>query len=83
MFASMANGGTRRALIGGSTSPLIGVRVRRGGVGCRDRAEPAEDDEESDVDLAFVMGRPLSLMELGRLEDEVVAAVGVPCRPGS
>ena len=37
-----------------------------------------EDDESSDVDLLFVMGRPLSLMELGRLEDEVSAAVGVP-----
>ena len=37
-----------------------------------------EDDEGSDVDLLFVMGRPLSLMELGRLEAEVSAAVGVP-----
>ena len=37
-----------------------------------------EDDEGSDVDLLFVMGRPLSLMELGRLEDEVSASVGVP-----
>ncbi|HYO17946.1 MAG TPA: nucleotidyltransferase domain-containing protein [Dermatophilaceae bacterium] len=37
-----------------------------------------EDDEGSDVDLLFVMGRPLSLMELGRLEDEVSSAVGVP-----
>ena len=37
-----------------------------------------EDDEGSDVDLLFVMGRPLSLMELGQLEDEVSAAVGAP-----
>lgn len=37
-----------------------------------------EDDEGSDVDLLFVMHRPLSLMELGRLEDAVSAAVGVP-----
>ncbi|MGB7818139.1 MAG: nucleotidyltransferase domain-containing protein [Ornithinibacter sp.] len=37
-----------------------------------------EDDEGSDVDLLFVMGRPLSLMELGRLEDEVSASVGLP-----
>jgi len=37
-----------------------------------------EDDDDSDVDLLFAMGRPLSLMELGRLEDEVSAAVGVP-----
>jgi hypothetical protein len=36
-----------------------------------------DDDEESDVDLLFVMRRPLSLMELGRLEDQVSAAVGV------
>ena len=37
-----------------------------------------EDDESSDVDLLFVMGRPLSLMELGRLEEQVSVAVGVP-----
>ena len=37
-----------------------------------------DDVEGSDVDLLFVMRRPLSLMELGRLEDEVSAAVGVP-----
>jgi uncharacterized protein len=37
-----------------------------------------DDDEGSDVDLLFVMRRPLSLMELGRLEDDVSAAVGVP-----
>ena len=36
-----------------------------------------EDDEGSDVDLLFVMGRPLSLMELGRLEEQVSAAVRV------
>ena len=36
-----------------------------------------DDDERSDVDLLFVMRRPLSLMELGRLEDEVASAVGV------
>ena len=36
-----------------------------------------DDVEGSDVDLLFVMRRPLSLMELGRLEDEVAAAVGV------
>jgi predicted nucleotidyltransferase len=37
-----------------------------------------DDDEGSDIDLLFVMRRPLSLMELGRLEDEVSAVVGVP-----
>ena len=37
-----------------------------------------DDHEGSDVDLLFVMRRPLSLMELGRLEGEVSAAVGVP-----
>lgn len=36
-----------------------------------------EDDEDSDVDLLFAMGRPLSLMELGRLEEQVSAAVGM------
>ena len=37
-----------------------------------------DDDERSDVDLLFVMRRPLSLMELGRLEDDVSAAAGAP-----
>ena len=37
-----------------------------------------DDDEGSDIDLLFVMRRPLSLMELGRLEGEVSAVVGVP-----
>lgn len=37
-----------------------------------------DDVEGSDVDLLFVMRRPLSLMELGRLEELVSAAVGVP-----
>lgn len=36
-----------------------------------------EDDEDSDVDLLFAMGRPLSLMELGRLEEQLSAAVGM------
>jgi len=36
-----------------------------------------EDDEGSDVDLLFVMGPPLSLMELGRLEKQLSAVVGV------
>lgn len=36
-----------------------------------------EDDEGSDVDLLFAMDRPLSLMELGQLEEQVSAAVGV------
>lgn len=35
-----------------------------------------DDDEDSDVDLLFAMSRPLSLMELGRLEELVSAAVG-------
>ena len=35
-----------------------------------------EDGEGSDVDLLFVMVRPLSLMELGRLEDAVAGAIG-------
>ena len=32
----------------------------------------------SDVDLLFVMGRPLSLMQLGRLEEKVSSVVGAP-----
>ena len=36
-----------------------------------------EDDERSDVDLLFVMGGPLSLMELSRLEEQVSSLVGV------
>ena len=37
-----------------------------------------EDDERSDIDLLFLMGRPLSLLELAWLEARVSAAVGVP-----
>ena len=37
-----------------------------------------DDGKGSDVDLLFVMRRPLSLMELGRLETQVSTAVGVP-----
>lgn len=37
-----------------------------------------DDDEASDVDLLFVMRAPLSLLELGRLEDQLSAAVGAP-----
>ncbi len=36
------------------------------------------DGPDSDVDLLFTMGRPLSLMELGRLEKRLAEAVGVP-----
>lgn len=35
------------------------------------------DDNNSDVDLLFAMGRPLSLMELEQLGDELKALVGV------
>ena len=35
-----------------------------------------EDDEGSDVDLLFVMGGPLSLLELSRLEGQVSSLVG-------
>ena len=35
-----------------------------------------DDKDGSDVDLLFVMSRPLSLMELGRLEEAVAAAIG-------
>lgn len=35
-----------------------------------------QDGPESDVDLIFTMGTPLSLMELAGLEQQVAAAVG-------
>lgn len=35
------------------------------------------DHDESDVDLMFVMGEPLSLMQLGRLEKRVSDLLGV------
>ena len=35
-----------------------------------------DDGEGSDIDLLFTMGRPLSLMELGALEEKVARAVG-------
>lgn len=36
------------------------------------------DRPDSDVDLLFTMGEPLSLMELGRLEQRIEAAIGAP-----
>lgn len=35
-----------------------------------------EDRADSDIDLLFTMGRPLSLIELGQLEERVAAVVG-------
>lgn len=37
-----------------------------------------EDRPDSDVDLLFRMGAPLSLMELGRLERRLADAIGAP-----
>ncbi len=37
-----------------------------------------EDREDSDIDLLFTMGRPLSLMQLGVLEHAVSQVVGCP-----
>ncbi len=37
-----------------------------------------QDRPDSDVDLLFTMGQPLSLMELGRLEQRLVDAIGAP-----
>ncbi len=37
-----------------------------------------EDGPDSDVDLLFTMGQPLSLMELGRLEQRLAEAIGAP-----
>ncbi len=37
-----------------------------------------EDCEGSDIDLLFTMGRPLSLMALVHLEQQISAAVGLP-----
>lgn len=36
-----------------------------------------QDRHDSDIDLLFTPSRPLSLMELGRVERELSAAVGV------
>jgi predicted nucleotidyltransferase len=36
------------------------------------------DGPDSDVDLLFSMGEPLSLMELGRLEQRLATAIGAP-----
>lgn len=36
------------------------------------------DHPGSDVDLLFTMGRPLSLIQLGRLENEISTMLGVP-----
>lgn len=37
-----------------------------------------QDRPDSDVDLLFVMGAPLSLMQLGRLEQEIAHLLGAP-----
>ena len=37
-----------------------------------------QDRPDSDVDLLFTMGQPLSLIELGRLEQRLVDAIGAP-----
>lgn len=37
-----------------------------------------QDRPGSDVDLLFTMGEPLSLMELGRLEQRLVDEIGAP-----
>lgn len=37
-----------------------------------------QDRPDSDVDLLFTMGAPLSLMELGRLERRLEDAIGAP-----
>lgn len=37
-----------------------------------------KDRPDSDVDLLFTMGRPMSLMELGRLERRLAEALGAP-----
>ncbi|MDN5768996.1 MAG: nucleotidyltransferase domain-containing protein [Humibacillus sp.] len=37
-----------------------------------------QDRPDSDVDLLFTMGVPLSLMELGRLEQRLAHAIGAP-----
>lgn len=37
-----------------------------------------DDHADSDVDLLFTMGRPLSLMQLGRLEQRLSNLLGVP-----
>lgn len=37
-----------------------------------------QDRPHSDIDLLFTMGVPLSLMELGRLEQRLAHAIGAP-----
>ena len=37
-----------------------------------------EDGPDSDVDLVFAMGEPLSMMELGRLERQLADLIGAP-----
>lgn len=49
-----------------------GSRVRVFGSVARE-----DDRPDSDVDLVFTMGRPLSLLELGRLERELTDLLGV------
>jgi predicted nucleotidyltransferase len=39
------------------------------------------DHEESDIDLLFTMGKPLSLLALERLERQIAESVGLPVDP--
>ena len=36
------------------------------------------DHDESDIDVLFTMGKPLSLLALGRLERQIAQVVGLP-----
>lgn len=47
-----------------------------GGVRVFGSVATGQDRPDSDVDLLFTMGEPLSLMELGRLEQRLEAAIG-------
>jgi predicted nucleotidyltransferase len=58
---------------------VLGVVRAAGGSNVRVFGSVAtgQEREDSDVDLVFTMGRPLSLIELGTLEREVAEVVGV------
>ncbi|MGL5863607.1 MAG: nucleotidyltransferase family protein, partial [Phycicoccus sp.] len=56
------------------------IVAEAGGTGVRVFGSTAtgQDGPNSDVDLLFVMKRPLSLMQLGRLEKRLTDLLGIP-----
>jgi hypothetical protein len=74
---------TRRLRVARSEDPEVGLVALAASMCAFSVPRPGVRRRGSGVDLLFVMRRPLSLMELGRLEDGVSSCRRGACRPGS